>query len=461
MCGGQRKNFLPGQNLAIPFPDVYTNGEVVAASASSIGKTLECGGGLQNDPWPINGASRRIEAVVKGFPMEKYYRDRYEALKRLNREIASFMEVNEILEKMREEARKIVPSSMEACILLLDPEAKKYTRSLQCALYDRPLNCLLCKRNRAAIQKAIRKRKGVVISKSDPIVRHDGSLVEVGPEAAIPIFVGDEIVAVVSVVSRPGTRFTRKDFYLMRDLSESVGHVIVRAKKHWEDTQEKIKISQMLAQLSPFVPRSVRQLVEKNPKGLNQKKERKEVTVLFLDLEGYTSLSASRSVVEIDDIVEKMFSSFVDPIHRSGGDINETAGDGLMILFKNDDAKMNAVNAVKAAFDIDERNLELNEKFRGDYEPINVNIGINSGTALVGMTKFKGSLETRMTYTASGPVTNLAARLADYAEGGNILIGEETKHFIEGLWPAFGLGLVRLKGLSEPLKIYSLKQSRN
>ena len=83
------------------------------------------------------------------------------------------------------------------------------------------------------------------------------------------------------------------------------------------------------------------------------------MSVLFLDLEGYTRLSAKKSAVEMNHMVEEMFSNFVDPIHRSGGDINETAGDGLMIIFKNDDAKTNAVNAVKAAFDIHDQNLRL------------------------------------------------------------------------------------------------------
>ena len=84
-------------------------------------------------------------------------------------------------------------------------------------------------------------------------------------------------------------------------------------------------------------------------------------------------------------------------------------------------------------------------------------MGINSGAALVGMTQFKGLLDTRMTYTASGPVTNLAARLADYAKGGDILIGEETKKLIDGLWPIHSLGQARLKGIDKPLAIYSLK----
>ncbi|MBW1703617.1 MAG: GAF domain-containing protein [Deltaproteobacteria bacterium] len=388
--------------------------------------------------------------------MEKHYKERFEAQRRLAEKIAPFMEVNDILETMRAEIRVIVPTAMEACILLLDPDAQQYTRPLQCALYDKPVNCLSCKRNRSAIRKAINQRKGVVVSSRDPIVRHDGSKVQIGPEAAIPVIVNDKVLAAVSVVAKPGTRFTRKDFYMIRDFAETLRNVLANAKNTWEITQEKIRISQMLTHLSPFVPESVRNIVEKNPEMLKQEKEKKDVSVLFLDLEGYTRLSASRSETEVNELVEKMFSSFVDPIHRSHGDINETAGDGLMIIFKDHDSKTNAVNSVKAAFDIFEQNREINRHLAFDLEPINVNIGINSGTALVGMTRFKGSLGTRMTYTASGPVTNLAARLASHATGGDILIGDETKNLINGLWPLYDRGSAKLKGIEEPLRVFSL-----
>ena len=267
----------------------------------------------------------------------------------------------------------------------------------------------------------------------------------------------DQALAVVNVVAKPGTRFTNKDFHFIKDISATVGNAILNAKRHWEMTQEKIKISQMLAHLSPFVPQSVRSIVEDDPGQLTQDKERKDVTVLFLDLEGYTRLTANRPEAEVNEIVEKVFSSFVDPIHRSRGDINETAGDGLMIIFKNDDARTNAVHAVKAALDITERSREIALGGLGVLDPIHVNMGINSGSALVGMSKFKGSLSTRMTYTATGQVTNIAARLADLAKGGDILIGEETARLIEGLWPVFDRGKASLKGIDEPLRVYSLK----
>ena len=389
--------------------------------------------------------------------MKNYYKERFELQRRVARVLAPALEVNEILENLRKEARAVVATAMEACVLLLDTDAYRYTRPLQCALHDRPVNCLSCKRNRRAVQKALKSRKGVVISKADPILRKDGTVVETGPEAAIPIFVGNDILGIFSVVSKPGTRFTKRDFYMIKDLSEIAGNAILSAKIRWEATQEKIKISQMLAHLSPFVPHSVRRIVEDDPDQLRQDKEMKEVTVLFLDLEDYTRLTASRPEGEVNDLVEKIFSSFVDPIHRSGGDINETAGDGLMIIFKNDDAKTNAIHAVRAALDIHERSRKLMLDGTAALEPLYVNMGINSGTALLGLTRFKGSLNTRMTYTATGQVTNIAARLADLAKGGDILIGEETRRLIEGLWPSFDRGYATLKGIEKPRRVYSLK----
>lgn len=387
---------------------------------------------------------------------DKYYKERFHVQKNLIQSLAPLMEVHEIVEKVREELRRIIPNAMEICILLLDPKADQYTSPLQCALYETPVNCQSCKRERPAVKKAIEQKKAVVVSQSQPIQRLDKSFVAVGPEYAIPVFVEKRVLAIISVVIQPLTRYTRRDYFLIRDFADILGTIILNAKHQWEMTQEKIRISRMLTNLSPFVPESVRHMVDKNPELLTREKERKDVSVLFLDLEGYTKLSASLPEIKVNAIIERMFSSFVDPIHRSHGDINETAGDGLMIIFKNHDAKTNAINAVKAAFEIMDRNRALNQSLESDMPPIDVNIGINSGSALVGMTRFKGSLDTRMTYTATGSVTNIAARLSDYAKGGDILIGEETEKMIQGLWPVHGLGLVQLKGIKDALPVFSL-----
>jgi len=388
--------------------------------------------------------------------MGKYYKERFEARSRLDEKIIPLETINEMLQEMRTELRNLIPCALETRILLLDPDAKKYTRPLQCILYDRPVNCLSCKQSRPAVQKALQERKIVVISAGDPIERADGQRIPIGPEAAAPAFWGDEVLLVVSVVGKPDTRFSPRDFLLIEDFAATARTVVLQAKKQWQMTEEKLKISKMLSQLSAFVPQSVLKMAEKDPELISQEKEKKDVSVLFLDIEGYTRLNATLPEQEVNDLVERLFSRFVDPIHRSHGDINETAGDGLMIIFKEDDIKTNAVNSITAAFDIHEQSLECNRALPPHMDPLKVNMGIHCGTALVGMTRLKGSIGTRMTYTATGNVTNMAARLAATARGGDILIAEETRKIIDGLWPLYDRGTATLKGIEHPVHLYSL-----
>lgn len=388
--------------------------------------------------------------------MEQYYKERLEARFRLDELIIPLESINEMLQKMRDELRNIIPSALETRILLLDPDGKKYTRPLQCILYDRPVNCISCKRSRPAIQKALQERKTVLISEGDPIERADGQMIRIGPEAAAPAFLGDEVLLVVSVVGKPDTRFTPRDFLLIEDFAATARNVVLQAKKQWQMTEEKLRISKMLSQLSAFVPQSVLKMAENDPELMSQEKEKREVSVLFPDIEGYTRLNATLPEQEVDELVEKLFSRFVDPIHRSHGDINETAGDGLMIIFKEDDIKTNAVNSIKAALEIHEQSFEYNRELPPHIDPLKVNMGIHCGTALVGMTRFRGSVGTRMTYTATGNVTNLAARLAATARGGDILIAEETRKIIDSLWSVYDKGTATLKGIEYPVHIYSL-----
>ena len=390
---------------------------------------------------------------------DRYYGDRFSFLRHLIQKVASLMDVSRIIEQVRDELRQIIPSAMEVCIFLLDADADQYIDSLQCALYDNPVSCQSCKRARAAVQKAIQDGETTVVNGNDSVLRIDGSTIAIGAECAVPVFVEGQVIAVISVVILPLARFSRRDFFLLEDCADVLGTFILNGRRQWEMTQEKIRISKALSQLSPFVPGSVRRMAQENPDLLNQKKQRRNVTVLFLDLEGYTRLNQDRPEVEVNAAIETLFSSFVDPIHRYHGEINETAGDGLMILFAEGSARENAVNAVKAAFEVMDKSRAVGASLPEELLPLEVNIGINSGAALVGMSRFKGALDTRMTFTATGAVTNMAARLSDRARGGDILIGSETHSLIQGLWPVHDRGRVNLKGIREPHAIYSLVRS--
>jgi class 3 adenylate cyclase len=219
--------------------------------------------------------------------------------------------------------------------------------------------------------------------------------------------------------------------------------------------QEKLTMDSILEHLRPFVPETVQRIVEKDPFDPSLKKRDVDVSILFLDVAGYTKISESLTQEKVNFIIEKYFSSFLDVIYKGGGDINETAGDGLMVIFQ-ESARENALNSSKAALDIRRRTMEINRELEGRFEPVDVNMGINSGVASVGMTRFHGAAGTRMTFTATGPVTNLAARISSAATGGDILVGPETARRIRGEIPLHDRGSMLFKNIKEEVPVYSL-----
>src|SRR3989475_3736459 len=115
--------------------------------------------------------------------------------------------------------------------------------------------------------------------------------------------------------------------------------------KHTVDRKlgELVKIKNHFAK---FVPEAVNRLVAANPDAPVLAKHEQDVSVLFLDISGYTSLSDRLAAVIINAYVERDFSTFLDHIHAAGGDINETAGDGFMTIFHDVDLRTHAVKAV-------------------------------------------------------------------------------------------------------------------
>jgi class 3 adenylate cyclase len=127
-----------------------------------------------------------------------------------------------------------------------------------------------------------------------------------------------------------------------------------------------------------------------------------------------------------------------------------------MAIFPDTDPARHARNAVQTALEILQRTTTLNEQLRGTFESIAVHAGINSGLALVGPTKLQGATGTRWTYTASGPVTNVAARIAALGGRGTILISEETARRVARFFSLQELGKRQLKNVAEEVLIYQI-----
>ena len=208
--------------------------------------------------------------------------------------------------------------------------------------------------------------------------------------------------------------------------------------------------------LDRFVPDTVRRAIEANPDTPALGKTLRDVTVLFLDIENYTRLSEEVTREALTQLIERYFSLFLSDIRAEGGDINETAGDGLMILFQDGAPEQHAAAAVRAALAIQHKTDEANLTAPAGQRPIAVNIGISSGECHVGSTRLKGLAGERWTFTATGPVTNLAARLGDRAKNGQILLSAETARRVSTSFELHCLGLVPLKNITVATEVWAV-----
>ena len=127
-----------------------------------------------------------------------------------------------------------------------------------------------------------------------------------------------------------------------------------------------------------------------------------------------------------------------------------------MVGALEDDHETVARAAALTALAILRRTQEINTELRDRLTPIAMKVGVNSGIASVGATKIEGAAGTRWTYTASGPMTNIAARLAALTEGGAVVISEATRSRIGDDFETEDLGPQSLKNVPHPVRAYRL-----
>jgi class 3 adenylate cyclase len=239
---------------------------------------------------------------------------------------------------------------------------------------------------------------------------------------------------------------------------ESKNVQLKKALKELKAALRKVEILESIkANLCKFVPTTITRMVEKSPTADILEATERDVTVLFLDIEGYTKITEELGAIEVNALVEKYFSVFMDAIYKNNGDVVETAGDGLMVLFLTDDEITSAVEAVRAAQIIKEKACLINEDSCLDSQPLVINMGICSGRAFVGASKFESYTGSRWTYAAHGTITNVAARICGQASGGAVLISKSTAERTKEHFSFKSLGKFSLKNLSEEVDIFELQ----
>ncbi len=186
--------------------------------------------------------------------------------------------------------------------------------------------------------------------------------------------------------------------------------------------------------------------------------ERKQVTVLFADVAGFTSMSEKLDPEDVHKIMDGCFKILMDEIHDYQGTINQFTGDGVMALFGaplalEDHAQDACRGALSIQKELKSYGKDIEKKFGIKFQ---MRIGINSGPVVVGSI----GDDLRMDYTAIGDTTNLAARMESMAEPGTVLVSSNTYSKVHQQFELKSIGSQNVKGKEKPLAVYQLIKSK-
>jgi len=183
------------------------------------------------------------------------------------------------------------------------------------------------------------------------------------------------------------------------------------------------------------------------------KSHRREVTVVFIDLRGFTAFSETAEPEEVMGVLREYHAAMGELILAHEGTLERFTGDGMMIFFNDPIPVPNPQErAVRMALAMRERVDELMRGWRKLGYELDFGVGIAQGYATIGAIGFEG----RWDYGAIGTVTNLAARLCGEAQPGQILVSRRLHGVVEDFVTAEPVGELSLKGFSRPVTAYNV-----
>jgi class 3 adenylate cyclase len=178
-----------------------------------------------------------------------------------------------------------------------------------------------------------------------------------------------------------------------------------------------------------------------------------DIAVLFVDIEGCTRQCEDLPPRAMNEVVETYFSRYLDAVRAFEGEVTELLGDGLLAIFEGPDLRSSVEAAMNATDRIRTVTAELNRRRSRRHDPIALHIGFNAGRALSGVSRLRSRKGERWFYAASGPVTNIAARLRALANGGQALTTKAVADLVPGRCDFRPLGLQHLKNVARPVEV--------
>src|SRR3989475_6244440 len=230
----------------------------------------------------------------------------------------------------------------------------------------------------------------------------------------------------------------------------------------WNRTLERrveAQVAQLerLARLKRFFSPQLAEMIVSGDADDPLNSHRRESTVRFLDLRGFTSFAETSEPEEVMGVLREYHTEMGRLILEHEGTLERFTGDGMMIFFNDPVPVPDApARAVRMAVAMRQRVDELLVRWRKRGWDLALGVGIAQGYATIGAIGFEGRLD----YGAIGTVTNLAARLCGEAGGGQILVSARVAAAVENMIEAEDVGPLTLKGLARPVPIWSVRGLR-
>jgi adenylate cyclase len=212
-----------------------------------------------------------------------------------------------------------------------------------------------------------------------------------------------------------------------------------------------------MSRLRRFLPPQVADLIVAQGNERELEGHRREITALFCDLRGFTGFSESSDPEDVMSLLSQYHQAVGGIIHKHGGTLERYAGDGIMVIFNDPVPVENPpLKAVQMALEMREGLTALIAKWRRLGHDLGFGIGISHGYATLGTIGFEG----RFDYAAIGTVSNVASRLCDEAQPGQILISPRVLMAVEEFVSVEPAGEFGLKGLRRPMQVHNVKELR-
>lgn len=226
-----------------------------------------------------------------------------------------------------------------------------------------------------------------------------------------------------------------------------------------EQLESELQLTARLARLQQFLSPNVANLLTQENPQLLLKPHRAEVTVLFVDLRGFTSFSQRVEPEEVMDVLSAYYMAVGDAAIKYKGTLGHLAGDGIMIFFNDPEPiEFHKETALRMAVEARDALLRQRDRWHKRKYDIDFGIGLGEGYATIGRIGFDRFAQ----YTVIGTVTNFASRMCNAASEGKILVSNRFLSRLEGVeCDQSALGQVLLKGIEQPVSVHSIEKVRD